>query len=398
MILHVACLPFPTQQGTQAAIASMLGASSSAGRPSALLTYARAAYELDAPYEVYRIPNFPEVRSLRSGPSLGKIALDARCVFETRKLARRLQPTAIIAHHIEAALAALTAAVAPVYYLAHTSLEHELPVYLPGVPSRIIRTAARTAERQVCKRAAGVAAVAPSLAALLGDGARYLPVPWSPSDPAARSSRSEARLALGLAPESHLCLYAGNLDRYQGWEQLIEATLFLRRADRNARLLIATASNPAPAREEAKRLGIADAVRFTGLDSERDRMLAHAAANLAWVPRRTEGGLPIKLLDAFAREVPVVAMKRATAGLPLRGACSIVPDDDPRALADAAANLFEDERALDRLRDGARRYLAVHHSKEWFSTTMRHLLGETFAHRAPALSTYGPTRLFLDPD
>ncbi len=401
MILHVACLPFPTHQGTQAAIAAMMQASAIAGRPSQLLAYAQAAYEPDAGYEIHRIPNFPKVRSLRSGPSWGKVALDARCVLETRKLGLRFQPRAIVAHHIEAALAALAARVAPVYYVAHTSLEHELPVYLPGVPERIVRSVARRAERQVCERATGVAAVAPSLATLLGEGVRYLPVPWPPSAVTHRATREEARLALGLAPKAHVCLYAGNLDRYQGWESLIEATSLLRRDDRNARLLIATASDPAPARQQAERVGISDAVRFASLDSERARMLAHAASDLAWVPRRTEGGLPIKMLDAFARELPVVAMERATAGLPVQRACLTVCNDTPGALATAAASLLQNESARDALRDGARRYLAVHHSKEWFSTAMRHLLGEPRASRpsrSSRPSRYAPTRLFLDPN
>jgi len=377
MILHVACLPFPSHQGTQAALHAMLRASAGAGIPTHLLAYAHGAHELDAPYEIHRIPDFPKVRSLRSGPSVGKLALDARCIREIRKLGRHLQPSTIVAHHIEAALAALAARVAPVYYVAHTCLERELPVYLPGVPSQIVRTVARQVERQVHKQAAGVAAVAPSLAALLGDGVRYLPVPWGPPPTEDQATREEARVALGLASSAHVCLYAGNLDRYQGWEHLIEATSLLRRKDRNAQLLVATASGPAPVLRQAKRRGIADAVRFAGLDSERARTLAHAASDLVWVPRRSEGGLPIKLLDAFAREVPVVAMKRATAGLPVQGACRIVSDDDPGALAAAAASLIEDERAGNALRAGARRYLALHHSDEWYSTAMRHLLGET---------------------
>ena len=72
MILHVACLPFPSYQGTQAALAAMLEASATNGQTH-LLAYAAAGYELDAPYEVHRIPDFPKVRSLRSGPSWGKI-------------------------------------------------------------------------------------------------------------------------------------------------------------------------------------------------------------------------------------------------------------------------------------------------------------------------------------
>lgn len=388
MILHVACLPFPTHQGTQAAIASMLEASARLGRPVHLLAYAHAAYELDAPYEIHRIPNFPEVRSVRSGPSWGKVALDARCIVEIRRLSGRLQPSAIIAHHIEAALAALAARVAPVYYVAHTSLERELPVYMSRVPARPVRSIGRRLEKQVCRRAAGVAAVAPALATLLGEGVRYLPVPWSASAVSDRATRSEARLALGIAPDAQVCLYAGNLDPYQGWENLVEAIAILRRSHRNARLLVATASDPAPAREQAERLGVASAVGFSGLESERARMLAHAASDLAWVPRRTEGGLPVKMLDAFARDLPVVAVRRATAGLPLRGACRIVSDDDPGALAAAAGSLFEDERAANALRDRSGRYLSVHHSAQWFSTALRHLLGDGVAsiparHRVP---------------
>ena len=112
-------------------------------------------------------------------------------------------------------------------------------------------------------------------------------------------------------------------------------------------------------------------------------MLAHAASDLAWVPRRTEGGLPVKMLDAFARDLPVVAMQRAIAGLPLQRVCRIVPDDDPSALAAAAKSLFEDERAANVLRDGARRYLSVHHSAEWFTTALRHLLGDSVASLRP---------------
>ncbi|NNE17605.1 MAG: glycosyltransferase [Myxococcales bacterium] len=391
MILHVACLPFPTHQGTQAAIASMLDASTRAGRPVHLLAYAHAAYELDAPYEIHRIPNFPEVRSVRSGPSWGKLALDARCIVEIRRLASRLQPIAIIAHHIEAALAALAARVAPVYYVAHTSLERELPVFMSRVPARPVRSIGRRLEKQVCRRAEGVAAVAPALATLLGESVRYLPVPWSRSAVSDRATRSEARLALGIAPDAEVCLYAGNLDPYQGWENLVEAIAMLRCSRRNAHLLIATASHPGPAREQAERLGVGSAVGFSGLESERARMLAHAASDVAWVPRRTEGGLPVKMLDAFARDLPVVAMQRATAGLPLRGACRIVSDDDPGALAAAAGSLFEDERAANALRDRAGRYLSVHHSSEWFSTALRHLLGDGVA-SAPARHGVPPPR------
>ena len=391
MILHVACLPFPSYQGTQAALDAMLRASAKAGQRTHLLAYAQGAYEPDTPYEIHRIPDFPVVRSLRSGPSWGKLALDARCVIETRRLVQRLQPEAILAHHIEAALAVLAARVTPVYYVAHTSLSCELPVYFPALPPHLVSALAKQAERRVCARVAGVAAVAPSLARLLDPGARYLPVPWPLRAIADHPTRNEARASLGLSADAQVCLYAGNLDRYQGWEQLIEALGILRARHPNACVLLATESDPAPARLEAQRLGLAHCLHIHRLDTEHARQLVHAASDLTWVPRRTEGGLPIKMLDAFARKLPVIAMERATAGLPVRHACVITPNDDPGALAAAASRLIGNDRVAITVRERASRYLATHHSNASFAEALRDLLGEA------ALSTYAPTRLFLDP-
>ena len=258
MILHVACLPFPSYQGTQAALDAMLRASIKSSRSAHLLVYSHGAYALSAPYPIHRMPDFPKVRSLRSGPSLGKLALDARCIAETRRLVRRIRPRAIVAHHIEAALAAIAAQVGPLYYVAHTSLSRELPVYLPMLPQRMVSRAAGRTEAFVCERAHGVAAVAPALASLLGDHVRYLPVPWRAPRSTDRPSRSEARRDLGLPPEDLVCLYAGNLDRYQGWEHLLEALAVLRTTHATASLLVATESDPRRAdfeRSDGRRAG-----------------------------------------------------------------------------------------------------------------------------------------------
>jgi glycosyltransferase involved in cell wall biosynthesis len=382
MILHVACLPFPSRQGTQAAISSMLRASAEAGVDTHLLSYAHGAYELDAPYTIHRVPDFPRVRSLRSGPSWGKIALDVRCIAETRALAHRLRPTAIIAHHIEAALAALAADVGPIYYLAHTSLRPELPIYFPRLPAELVSRVGHAVERFVCERARRVGAVSPSLATLLGDQATYLPVPWFREAPG--PTQREARAALGLHRGARIGLYAGNLDRYQGWEHLIDATARLRQRHPDARLLIATESETATARAEAAKAGIADAVDFRRLDGARARARVHAACDLAWVPRRTEGGLPIKMLDAFARNVPVVAMERATAGLPVHRSCRVVPDDDANALAEAAAHLFENHSAADALGQAGSRYLAAEHEAASYTAALRAWLDEPSVTRTRA--------------
>lgn len=373
MILHVACLPFPSHQGTQAALDAMLRASAACTRTH-LLTYAHGAYALDAPYAVHRLPDFPRVRSLRSGPSLGKVALDLHCIVRARLLADRLQPEATIAHHIEAALASLAAGCRPLYYVAHTSLADELPVYFPELPASAVRELGARLEGFVCERADGVAAVAPALASRLG-GERtiYLPVPWTRS--ARGLTRSQARRWLGIAPDAPVCLYAGNLDRYQGWEHLLDAIRCLGRSHPKARLLIATESDRGPARREAARRGVEDRVSFHPLAGETARLRVHAASDVAWIPRKTEGGLPIKMLDAFGRGVPVIAMERATAGLPVAKACCIVPNQDPEALAQAAAALIEDRREADMQKSAAFDYLASHHDPRAHGNALRDWVG-----------------------
>jgi glycosyltransferase involved in cell wall biosynthesis len=374
MILHVACLPFPSYQGTQAALDAMLRASVGSKRSAELLVYSHGAYAPHAPYRIHRISDFPKVRSLRSGPSLGKLLLDARCITETRRLWRRLRPNAVVAHHVEAALAALAAGARPLYYVAHTSLTRELPVYVPMLPASMVSRVAARAEAFICRHVDGVAAVAPALARLLGGDARYLPVPW-PSPPKAHPpSRGQARRALQLPGDAPIFLYAGNLDPYQGWDHLLGALAVLRATKPRASLLLATESDPGPALREARRLGVEPSVHFRRLDGERARSLAHAASDLAWIPRRTEGGLPIKMLDAFARGLPVIAMERATAGLRTQGASVIVANDDPHALAAAAARLIDDAPARDALRKRGLDYLSAHHCTAAFDGAMQTLL------------------------
>src|SRR3982751_1172915 len=96
--LHVAALPFPTYQGTQAAISAMLAASSRIDPGTALFTYATAGYAASSALAVHRVRDRPRVRSLLSGPSLGKLLLDARMLFELSDLTRRLRPRVIVAH------------------------------------------------------------------------------------------------------------------------------------------------------------------------------------------------------------------------------------------------------------------------------------------------------------
>ncbi|MGF1464543.1 MAG: glycosyltransferase [Sandaracinaceae bacterium] len=412
--LHVAAMPFPSVQGTQAAVAAMVRAEARAGRGPELLTYAHGASAHGAsahgasaaPHLAgavhHRTADLVRDRSLRSGPSLRKLVQDVQVALAVRRLAGRAD--ALVAHHVEACAACLlSGASKPLLFFAHTALAPELPTYLPAElpgpwPTALRRGLARALsasgaalDRALLRRADGAAALSPDLrAALEAQGDRpvtYVPVPWPVPAPIAPEERAAARRELGLGEEP-LLLYAGNLDAYQGLGTLLEGFARLRAIRKEARLLVATASDPRALDEPLRRAGLGAAVTVTRLGgAEADRRRIHAAADLAVVPRRSPGGLPIKLLDALARGLPVVATRRATAGLALEDVAALAADDDPEALARA---MLAGLARAPALREAATPYVRATHGDEAFRSALDAALRE--ARRRWSLGRRPPDR------
>lgn len=369
--LHVGAMPFPSPQGTQALVRSMLDALATAGGAPSLLCYAHGDGSARPDWPIHRVRDFPRVTSLRSGPSLGKIALDVSLARELRRLWRRDEPEVVVAHNVEACALALAARVRPLVYYAHTAFGTELETYGPSFATHGLRMAGAAADHALCRRADLVLAVSPMLAELLerqtGALVRYLAVPWPVPPPIDLRERMAARRALAIPEHSFTALYAGNLDPYQGWQTLLSALPKLDAETPEARLLVATASDPGPLWEAARAHGVARALRVTGLSTELDRRRAHAVADAVVVPRRAVGGLPVKLLDAMARGCPVVATERAAAGLTLDGAAWIVPDDDAAHLATGLAHLMAADETRRDLGEAARRHIATVHAPALFA-------------------------------
>jgi glycosyltransferase involved in cell wall biosynthesis len=341
--LHVAALPYPSGQGTQAAIRFMVEALPGA----TLLTYGYGdGSEPTVP--LLRAPRLSRSRSLRSGPSIGKALDDLGLALAVRRHAAAL----VVAHHVEAALACRLARV-PYAFVAHTDLVFELPTYIAPDWARPAAGLGRAIDALAIAGASSVAAVSPLLAQTLarrtGRVVHPLPVPWSVAEPITDAERREARQALGLTQPT--LLYAGNLDGYQGLDVLVAARKRLAPFD----ALLATGSG-----------GTLPGFTRIPLATEADRRRAHAAADVVVVPRKSPGGVPIKLLDALARGVPVAATARALAGHAI-DCVELAPDDDPEALATAITNAAALQGPARRTRiDAGRRYVAERHCPDAF--------------------------------
>jgi len=376
-VLHLSATPYPSPQGTQALVREMLEASHAQGDVPELLTYAHGGHGPRGSFPLHRLKGGPQLSSLRSGPSLGKALLDLRMIDATRRLFRRLGARAVVAHNVEAALIARASGIRPWVYVAHTSFEDELPSYASARLRRPLTLAGKTLDALAVGGAQAVVTVAPALTQRLSGlcpRAQTLLPPWPRATPTSSQERAQARQALGIARGAEVLLYAGNLDAYQGWEDVLTALASLARRRPAARLLVATASATQPLWRLARSLGQAHRLTATTLTTEEARRRAYAAADIALVPRRIAGGVPIKLLDALARQTPVVTTARAAAGLPLGGACMLVADDDPEALARGCERILNHRELGERLTTSGSLYLEARHSPHLFAQELSSLV------------------------
>jgi glycosyltransferase involved in cell wall biosynthesis len=141
--------------------------------------------------------------------------------------------------------------------------------------------------------------------------------------------REEARVRLGLR-SGPLALSVGRLSRQKGQDLLVDAWAEVRSRVGAAELVI-VGSGP---EEEALR-GRGDDVRLVGAQDDVQPWLA--AADVVVVPSRWEG-LPYVILEAMAVGTPVVATDVTGVREALGETGSIVPPEDPAALAEAVAS------------------------------------------------------------
>jgi hypothetical protein len=100
-------------------------------------------------------------------------------------------------------------------------------------------------------------------------------------------------------------------------------------------------------------------------------LVAHAAPQesleafpcnaIAVLPLRIGSGIRMRILEAWARGLPVVATSVAAAGLDVADGRELLLADDARGFVDAIARLHADASLRARLVDAGRRYLAERH-------------------------------------
>ena len=130
-ILHVATFPYPSTQGSQVYVRSLLKGLALLGHHVSLLCYAHGDLNVkwdDPEITILRIPHISGYDNLRAGPDGTKILLDL--LMSIRML--KEQPDIIHVHNYEAPIVAVIGRYhrkIPMVYSAHNTMEEELPTY-----------------------------------------------------------------------------------------------------------------------------------------------------------------------------------------------------------------------------------------------------------------------------
>lgn len=435
-LLLVGAFAYPHTLGSQVYFQEQAIALRAAGADVHLLTYGpppRAESERAADREPGRdpdrwraldgfdhtaLPAWAVPASRRSGPNLGKPIADLYLTLALRRITSASFPAAklfksassaetsappirfdaILAHHAEAALAALHGlrrSRPPIVYCAHTLLEQELPEYAKSSKYRsfpdsgrlsenadegsmtqlpthtALATTGRVIDRWIARRTdAWIALTQASERVMSGSSSRLgrriaPPLPDPQSDPERRIA-GDVACAHGLVPDRFF-LYAGNLDPYQDLPLLERvAQARARQADRrdgskgpSFPIVVAThddgtaGSRGAPVEQGVRAIR----VRTAG---EANALVAAARATI--VPRRSLGGFPIKLANSLAAGTPVVAFHAEEWGL-VDGRDSLIGDlaRPEGSLVEALEKLADDADLAARLGAGARASWSARH-------------------------------------
>ena len=366
-IAMVGACPYPVPQGSQVFLRANAAALRGRGHEVHVVVYGYGIGEDDSGLPLHRCVRLPGASPTKAGPHLTKPLLDLALVFTLRRVVREEKIDVVFAHNYEALLVALAAGKRPIIYHAHNAMSDELPYYFSW--KKAAASFGRWLDRTFPRRADRVCVPHRRLAGHLivrgcpHDKVAIVPPPLDPS------VFEAAPQAEGIPP----VLYAGNLDTYQNMDLLFAAMRRLRKDLPEAVLRIGTAEQ-----------GVSDEAELCYTpDFEHLRVFLGQGGVFA-APRVSWSGYPIKLLNAMAAGLPVVACE--SAAYPVENGVTglVVPDNDTEAFAAALHRLLTDARLRTELGRKGRQAIEKTYRPEMVAEQLEGIAEALLGHDAEA--------------
>jgi glycosyltransferase involved in cell wall biosynthesis len=399
-ILMIAPQPFFQPRGTPFSEFYRIRAMTELGHEVDLVTYPIGDDVDISGLTIYRTPSVPGIRSIRIGPSLAKVPLDA--LIFTSSL-RRLLSTRydVLDCHEEAGLMGVVLSKlfgVPTIYDMHSSLPEQLDNFRYS-GSRPLRYLFDVAERITIKGSKAVIYICPYLGDVVarvdGDKPRFLiensPLAESGQDVAA-GEVARLRTELGL-DDAFVLLYTGTFEVYQGLELLYEALALVQ--DSSVRLLMVggNADQIEAAKRDVARIGVDTRVVFSGQrpPAEMPRFLALGDALVS--PRSHGKNTPLKIYSYLRSAKPIVATRILTHTQVLDDEVAILTEPTPEAFARGIDTVVSDRERAREIGANARRRSDLEYSYERYLERTRRLLDFVSKDLERPLARETPARL-----
>lgn len=373
-ILLVAPQPFYQERGTPIAVRMLVEVLCGQGHAVDLLTYHEGAdLDIDG-LKILRTPALPGLRHVPIGISWKKLVCDL--LISGRLLARALTQRYDVIHAVEEAvfpaILVRSSAHARVVYDMDSMLGEQLVSKWSAL--RPVERALRAMERAVIRRADAVFAVCSDLARHVSADAPGVPVfliedVALPAQPFCGSAEPLREL---LDIRGPLALYVGNLQRYQGVEQVVRAMAQLPEAlDLTLVLIGGTEDDVARMRGLVRKLHLEEHVYLLG-----PRPLAQLTgfleqADILVSPRLRGSNTPMKVYSYMNSGTPILATSILSHTQVLDESCALLVEPTPEALAQGLTTLAADEALRARLGAAARRRASERYSAEAFREKVR---------------------------
>lgn len=363
-ILMLAPEPFFQPRGTPFSEFYRIKAMTELGHEVDLVTYPIGEDVSMPGLRIFRTIGIPFVRSVKIGPSIIKVPLDALLFFAAfwRLVTGRYQ---LLDCHEEAGLMGVLLSRlfrVPTLYDMHSSLPEQLQNFRFS-RSRLLRYLFERAEELTLVGSDAVIVICPNLAETVARVDPDKPCFLIENSPLAESSlappTAEARAlrrSLGL-DDAIVLLYTGTFESYQGLDLLYGALQRVRAVAARARLVMVggTSEQVEAARRQVERMALDAFVAFVGQRPPEEMPLFLAAGDILVSPRSRGTNTPLKIYSYLRAGKPIVATRLLTHTQVLDDEIAQLTDPSEEAFAQGIVELIQAPDRGRRLAEAARR-------------------------------------------
>ena len=358
-ILMLAPQPFLEPRGTPFSVLGRLKALSQLGHKVDLVTY-HLGSDVEIPeVKIYRTMRVPFIKSIKVGPSVPKLLLDALILMKALRLVIRGDYDLIHTHEEASFFGVVLAKLfrLPHLYDMHSSPTEQLSNFKYAAFGPLIRIF-DWIERSVVKNSSAVITICPALEdhvkaisgnvpqVMIENVANIVDPDSVPESDIARIKESYPELE-----GKRVVMYAGTFEAYQGIDLLVDCAQRVV-SGREDVIFLMVGGKPEQVtyyEEKAKELGLSQSFLFTGIRPPEEVPAFIRLSDILVSPRTRGTNTPLKIYSYLQSAKAIVATDLYTHTQVLDRNVSVLADPEAEAFAEGIISVLDDAQLAESL-------------------------------------------------